>query len=292
MVTVELATEKLDASRQAALRSLLDDTSAPVRQALLAYFNEQGSSAAPFLRDIANGPNRSLARHASWFLNELKLSDPISEFRGFIRSLNYELETGSLLLARTVSPRLDIGECCTTLDRIASRCRELVVEPSTSREKCRILNRVLFHEWGFRGNLEHYTDPLNSLIDSVLTRRKGIPISLGIVYLLVAGRLGIELSPVNLPGHFVVGCYGEGEPFFIDPFENGLFRDGEEVFDLLRSHRIVPQSTDLAPTPVREVLSRSCRNLVNHYTAAGDLGRARMFASFVEDFEAAFARNT
>ena len=284
--------ERLDASRQAALRNLLDDTSGPVRQALLAYFNRQGAPAALFLRDIANGPNRALARHANWFLNELKFSDPVSEFRDFIRSLNYELETGSLLLARTVSPSLDIGECCTSLDRIASRCRELIVEPSTSREKCRILNRVMFHEWGFRGNIEHYTDPLNSLIDNVLIRRKGIPISLGIVYLLVAGRLGIELSPVNLPGHFVVGCYGEAEPFFIDPFENGLFRDGDEVFDLLRSHRIIPQESDLAPTPVREVLSRSCRNLVNHYTAAGDLGRARLFASFVEEFDAAFARNT
>jgi regulator of sirC expression with transglutaminase-like and TPR domain len=289
---VELATEKLDAGREAALRSLLDDSSAPVRQALLAYFNGLGASAAPFLRDIANGPNRSLARHAAWFLNELNFSDPVSEFRGFIRSLNYELETGSLLLARTVSPLLDISECCTSLDRIAGRCGELIVEPSTCREKCRIINRVMFHEWGFRGNVEHYTDPLNSLIDRVLARRKGIPISLGIVYLLVAGRLGIELSPVNLPGHFVVGCYGESEPFFVDPFENGLFRDGEEIFDLLRFHRIMPQASDLSPTPVREVLSRSCRNLANHYTAAGDLGRARLFASFVEEFDAAFARNT
>ena len=289
---MELATEKLDAGREAALRSLLDDSSAPVRQALLAYFNGLGASAAPFLRDIANGPNRSLARHAAWFLNELNFSDPVSEFRGFIRSLNYELETGSLLLARTVSPLLDISECCTSLDRIAGRCGELIVEPSTCREKCRIINRVMFHEWGFRGNVEHYTDPLNSLIDRVLARRKGIPISLGIVYLLVAGRLGIELSPVNLPGHFVVGCYGESEPFFVDPFENGLFRDGEEIFDLLRFHRIMPQASDLSPTPVREVLSRSCRNLANHYTAAGDLGRARLFASFVEEFDAAFARNT
>jgi hypothetical protein len=61
---------------------------------------------------------------------------------------------------------------------------------------------------------------------------------------------------------------------------------------LLRSHRIVPQPSDLAPTPVREVLSRNCRILVNHYTAAGDLGHARLFASFVEEFEAAFARNS
>ena len=150
---------------------------------------------------------------------------------------------------------------------------------------------VLFHEWGFRGNVEHYTDPRNSLLDEVLTRRTGIPISLSIVYLLVAGRLGLELEPVALPGHFVVGCYGDGLPFFVDPFDQGLFRNAEEVFALLRSQQIVPQASDLAPSPVREVLCRSCRVLVSHYTTAGDPTRAQLFAGFIEEFEMAYARN-
>ena len=59
------------------------------------------------------------------------------------------------------------------------------------REKCRVINRVLFHDYGFRGNHEDYTDPLNSFLDQVLARKKGLPITLGMVYLLVAGRLGL-----------------------------------------------------------------------------------------------------
>lgn len=288
---METAGHQLDAIRQEALASLLDDKSAPVRHALLAYFSGHGPAAAQFLRRIAYGPNRLLARHAAWYLEELKFTDPVAEFRGFIRSLNYELETGSLLLARTVSPQLDIGECCAALDAIASRCRELIAEPSTNREKCRLINRVLFHEWGFRGNVDHYTDPRNSLIDQVIFRRKGIPISLSIVYLLVAHRLGLELEPVGLPGHFVVGCYSEGAPFFVDPFEQGLFRNSDEVFTLLRANQVVPQANDLAPTPVREVLCRNCRNLANHWAAAGEPARAQLFASFIEEFETAYARN-
>ena len=111
------------------------------------------------------------------------------------------------MLARTVNPRLDAGRCCEQLDAIAARCRELIVEPSSAREKCRVLNRVLFHDYGFRGNIEHYTDPLNSYLDVVLERKKGIPVSLSIVYLLVAQRAGLELEPVGLPGHFMVGCF-------------------------------------------------------------------------------------
>jgi hypothetical protein len=82
----------------------------------------------------------------------------------------------------------------------------------------------LFHENGFRGNVEHYTDPLNSFLPLVLERHKGIPISLCLVYLLVAQRLGLDLEPVGIPGHFLVGCYHEDAPLFIDPFEQGAFR--------------------------------------------------------------------
>ncbi|HVU34320.1 MAG TPA: transglutaminase-like domain-containing protein [Opitutaceae bacterium] len=286
-----METEPLSATEQDALLSLLDDTSPTVRRALLARFSQLGNSAGAFLQAIAQGTNRVKARHATWFLDELKFTDPVAEFRGFIRSQNYELESGVLLLARTMEPRLDVGECCAQLDAIADRCRELIVEPSSMREKCRVLNRVLFHEWGFHGNVEHYTDPRNSFVNQVLARRTGIPISLSVVYLLVAGRLGLELEPVGLPGHFIVGCFSDDLPFFIDAFDRGVFRDADEIFELLRANNIVPKPTDLAPTPIREVLCRSCRNLVNHYTAAGEPDRAKLFAHFVEEFEATYERH-
>lgn len=283
--------KKLDGAEGEALRSLLDDTSSPVRKALLAHFARLGPEASRFLQEISHSSHRWLARHASWYLEELKVSDPVSEFRGFIRSLNYELETGTILLSRTVSPDLDVGACCATLDEIAERCRELITPPATAREQCRVINRVLFHEWGFRGNVEHYTDPLNSLLDQVLLRRKGIPLSLSVLYLLVARRIGLELEPVGLPGHFIVGCFDEDKPFFIDPFDKGVFLDSDEIFTLLRSNNIVPRSSDLMPTPVREVLCRSCRNLVNHYTAGGDKEHAQLFTGFIEEFESTYEKN-
>lgn len=281
-----METETLPSSEKEALLGLLDDPSPVVRRALLARFTVHGTAGAALLQEVAHSSNRVLARHAAWFIDELKLTDPVSEFRSFIRSLNYELETGALLLARTVTPQLDIGECRAGLDEMAARCRELIAEPSTNREKCRVINRVLFHEWGFRGNVEQFTDPMNSFIDKVLVRRKGIPISLSVLYLLVGERLGVPLEPVGLPGHFVVGCYADDAPFFIDPFDQGLFRDADEVFALLRSNHISPKPSDLAPTTIREVLCRSCRNLANHYSAASDLARAQIFSEFADEFEA------
>lgn len=282
---------KFTAAERKALESLLDDPSPSVRAALLGQFNRHGRESVELLRYLAHQPNRVLALHAVSYLRELNFSDPVTEFRGFIRSLNYELETGALLLSRTVNPALDVGACCLQLDALADRCRQLIAEPATAREKCRVLNRVLFHEYGFCGNTDHYTDPLNTYLDQVLTRRKGIPISLSIVYLLVAERAGLSLSAVGLPGHFMVGCYEEPVPFFIDPFHAGIFLNAGEVFALLRAGSVNASVADLAPTPVREVLCRCCRNLVNHCLAAGEPERARLFAEFVAEFESTHARH-
>ncbi|MBC8009980.1 MAG: hypothetical protein H7067_07775 [Burkholderiales bacterium] len=274
------------------LATLLDDTSPVVRAQLLAHFTARSDAARGFLTALADGPNRALAWHARWYLIELRFSDPVAEFRGFIQSLNYELETGALLLARTVFPATDPGFCTIELDRLAARCRELIANPASARERCRVINRVLFHESGFRGNHEHYTDPLNSFLPQVLERRKGLPITLGIVYLLVAQRIGLELEPVGMPGHFLIGCFAEGEPFFIDAFEQGAFRTVSELTASLREQDREPSLADLAPTPVREVLARCCRNLVNHYAEAGDLARSALFESFVAEFETAYERHT
>ena len=278
-------------TQQAALLSLLDDSNATVRRELSHYFTGLGNPARDFLRDTAESSNRHLAWHACRYLEELRLSDPKAEFREFIQSLNYELESGSLMIARTVRPDLDTGACCEALDQIADRCRELIIEPSGTRAKCRVINRILYHEMGFHGNVEHYTDPNNNFIDQVLETRRGIPISLCTIYLLVAYRLGLNLEPIGLPGHFMIGCFTEERPFFIDAFDGGIFRSPEEIFVFLRSHNMSPQLADLAPTPVREVLCRSCRNLANHYAANGDRDHSSLFDSFVTEFEAIYAKN-
>jgi regulator of sirC expression with transglutaminase-like and TPR domain len=283
--------EPLDGARREALLGLLDDPSPSVRGALQAYFLGLGPTAARLLQEVATGSNRILASHARRYLEELRFTDPVAEFRDFIRAQNYDLETGSLLLSRTVNAQADPEATTAALDALATRCRELIVEPGTTREKCRVINRVLFHESGFRGNVEDYTDPNNSFLDQVLERRRGIPVSLSIVYLLVARRLGLMLEPVGLPGHFVVGCFLTGEPFFIDPFEGGSMLTATEVSNTLRARNLHVAESDLTPTPVREVLCRTCRNLANHCRASGDEARSQLFAGFVAEFAATYARS-
>jgi len=268
---------------------LLDDTSPNVQQALLDEFQKHGPAAALFLRQIADGPNRMISFYARWYLNELRFADPVAEFRGFIRSLNFELETGVFLLCRTANRDLNIAAFTKPLDAMAARCRELLAEPSNAREKCRVLNRVLFHEYGFRADTDRERDrasnPGRDLVDQVLARKKGTPASLCIIYLLVARRLGFDLEPVMPPEHFVVGCYAETEPFFVDACEQGALRTPRAMNTLLRRERATATASRFAPAPVREVLGRCCRNLAAAYDAAGNKTQARLYAEFADELD-------
>ncbi len=275
-----------------ALLELMDDKNPVVRKALVEKLKECSDAGESFLRSVILGENRVLRRHAEWYLDELKLENPQAEFSEFIRSLNYELETGALLLSRTVYPDVDVGRYCGFLDEVALRCREIMLPPRTPRDQCRALNRVIFHEYGFRGNAEHYTDPRNSFLSEVIRRRRGIPITLCTLYILIAQRCGLTLEPIGIPGHFLVGCFVESSPFFIDPFENGAFRTPEQVFEILRRHNVPPKMTYLAPTPIREVLCRNCRNLVNHYHVSKQPEMAKLFARFVDEFEVTYRSRT
>lgn len=275
----------LNEAKRNAFLSLLDDPSPSVQKALLRELIRIGPNACVFLEDLCNGSNRMFALYAKRLLRQIENANPSEEFRKFIRSQNYELETGAIMLCRVAYPEVKPGDICPQIDAIAQRCRELIAKPISPRERCAVINRVLFHEFEFRGNKDHYENPDNSFLNRVLETKKGLPISLAILYLLVAQRVGAELDPIAYPGHFLVGSFEEGLPFYIDPFKRGRILAPGQLLDASTDYLSLSQLGDLAPVPVREVLSRCCRNLAKHYAADGQHSMSQLFASFVKDFE-------
>lgn len=281
----------MDAARQNALYSLLDDPSPTVQQALREEIARYGEDAWALIKRALHSENESLRRAAEKLCDEVRILDPAAEFTRFIRSYQYELETGCLLLERTVNPALDGGAYSAQLDELANRVRELTVVPCAAIERCRIISRVLFHEYGFRGDAEDFDNPENSCLSRVLERRKGLPITLGIIYLLVAERTGFELEAVCPPQRFMVGCFRQREPIFIDAFERGRMRVASEVLAFLRDHGVSPSTEMLMPTPIGEVLCRCCRNLCRQFNARGETDKARVYADFCEEFDHAYQRH-
>lgn len=281
----------LTEQRKAACIALLDDPSPAVQAALIQEFKRWDVPGIEFLRGLSQTKNSTLAPFAKSYLREVAGDDPIQLFRDFIQSYQYELETGSLMLSQTLDPKMEVSDCCLFLDEVADRCKELLLKPSSGMDMCRVLNRVLFYEYEFTGAQEDFYNPENSLMSKVIRNRRGIPISLSIVYLLVAYRCGIELEPIGLPGRFMVGCFLDPEPFFIDVFEHGAFRYIEDVEEMLERNEIEFDPTYLTPTPVADVLMRCCRNLVHQFSELNDTVNADLFTGFLHDFEDAYKRH-
>ena len=287
-----MAERIISEEREAALIQLLDDPSPTVQEALAQEFQRLGRTGIAILQKVKRDSEAESRSHAEQLLRGLIERDPSQMLTDFIRSLRYDLETGLLLINRVIFPDLRIQAVRDNLEDLTRRCREIGVVPMSPREQCKLMNRVLFHESGFRGNLEDYEDPLNSCLEAVLRRRKGLPVTLSALYILVGQRLGIELEPIGLPGHFMVGCFQDKQPFYIDPFERGRFRDVEELRSLLESQHVSPEFYHLVPVPVGEVLCRVCRNLVVHFDNRNQVRWANRFRGFVREFEETHRRRS
>jgi regulator of sirC expression with transglutaminase-like and TPR domain len=172
------------------------------------------------------------------------------------------LDVGALLIAAHARRDLDIDHELTRLDALAAGCRGSSIEAVAAH---------LFGDLGFAGDGEDYANPRNSLLDVVLDRRAGIPITLSVVVLEVARRVGLPLEGVGLPGHFLVRSADDPD-LFIDPFHQAILdRAGcEKLFVSLHGTRARFDPAFLAPVGPRATLARMLTNLQRSFAGRGD----------------------
>jgi regulator of sirC expression with transglutaminase-like and TPR domain len=180
-----------------------------------------------------------------------------------------DLATAGLAIARTEYPKLDASHYVGRLDSLAKRVRARMRTNPTAREVIALLNRVLFEEDGLRGNHEDYYDPRNSFLNDVLDRKLGIPITLSVIYMDVARRVGFPIAGTGMPGHFLLKHYDAmaGE-ILIDPFNRGRIVSNAECQQRLNeiySGEIELKPEFLQPVTHREILARMLNNLRQIY---------------------------
>ena len=149
------------------------------------------------------------------------------------------------------------------LDLIAEAVREQAGETADAGVLAQAIDHQLFTVLGFCGNSSAYDDPANSYLDQVVARRTGIPITLSLVYIEVAERIGLACDGIGYPGHFFVRCGGPQSPIYIDAFHQGARLDRAELLAGLRSVDLGsarPESF-LAAVTRRQLLQRMLNNL-------------------------------
>lgn len=174
------------------------------------------------------------------------------------------------------------------LTRLAELARVRLETASGDRERAEAILGVL-REQGYRGDMERYEDVRNSLVDRVLERRRGLPITLSVLALHLADGLGVDLQGVAFPGHFLVGRDLESaHPGIYDPFFEGRAVTPTELAD--RYHRLTDirvgadaaqLRAHLRPVPARLILSRMLGNLQRHYLLRGVHDRAAQVADLL-----------
>lgn len=185
----------------------------------------------------------------------------------------------ALLIARDEYPDLDAAACLAQVEAHAASLRPLVDDLDDAPLKMQAINRRLFEELGYAGDHDEYYDPRNSYLNMVLHRRLGNPISLAVIQMEVARRLGVPLDGVSFPGHFLVRLPVDEGLLVMDPYNRGRPLGTEELRMRAKPHfgDEVPDDAlfdILTPAPNRAILSRILRNLHALYVGTGDWARA------------------
>jgi len=193
----------------------------------------------------------------------------------------------ALLIARDEYPDLDPRQYERQVREHATQVREAIGGDAHRTQKMRAINRHLFEEVGYAGNHDEYYDPRNSYLNEVLDRRLGNPISLALVQMEVARRVGLPLDGISFPGHFLVRLPVDDGMLVMDPFNRGRPLDVDELRQRARAHMGGDAPDDdalsqiLHPASHRTILVRVLRNLHGVYQERGDWERAARSADRV-----------
>jgi len=188
-----------------------------------------------------------------------------------------DLAKAALYLAQEDYPDLDVDQPLATLDRMAEALQRRLPPEDYPLKIIHAINRYLFEELTFRGNDLDYYDLRNSFLNEVLERRLGIPITLSLVYLELAKRVGFPMAGVGLPGHFLIRPTLPDMVLFVDPFNQGAVLFEQDCRDRVRqlfgeSARLDPQL--LQPITPTDFLVRMLVNLKMIYVQRRDVFKA------------------
>jgi regulator of sirC expression with transglutaminase-like and TPR domain len=207
----------------------------------------------------------------------METSTAIERFHELVADAGEEIDAAACALtaAAALDPSLNVTDELARLDDLAAGASHRIGSAETPLGKVNALNEHLFDELGFAGNMDDYYDPRNSLLNEVIERRLGIPITLSLLYIEVGARLNVPLAGVGMPGHFLVRHVDEGG-LYVDPFNRGVIlseRECRAQFERINEGMRWDPRFLAAVTP-RSMVARMLRNLAAIWTQQEALAQA------------------
>ena len=257
----------LSESQKAALISLLADEDPNVYQAVRDKILSFGQPVIEWLRPYRLSSDPSLRRRAQEIIQHLARQIADDRFLGFCltEGTDLNLEHGCWLLAQTQYPDINVEAYQALFDNYAGELIERLDLRADADQLLGTFNEYIFDVLRFKGNEEHYYEPENSYLNRVVDRRTGNPVSLCLVYLLLARRLRLPVTGIGLPGHFLCRYQSSSEEYYIDVFNRGKLWTKANCIQYLQHRNYSMQEDHLAPVGSRRILTRVCSNLHQIY---------------------------
>lgn len=265
---------ELTPSEMIALVSLLDDPDQEVKSHVRDKIISLGYGVIPFLEQRWESSfNPELQKEIEDLVHDLQFSllkDRLMDWRD---SEDRDLLTGLWIINTYQYPDLEFEKLNAEMHQIYFEVWTSFKNDLQPYDQIRIINNVLFNTLRFSANTKNFHSPGNSILSTVLDTKKGNPISLCAIYLLVAKKLGLPIYGVNLPNLFVLTYKSSDITFYINAFNKGLIFSRQDIYNYLEHLKIEPREEFFEPCSYLEIILRSLRNLAHSFEKLGEASK-------------------
>lgn len=258
-----------------ALVSLLDDDDEQVVSHVVDKIRSLGKEAIPFLeQEWENNFNPHVQEKIEGLIHDLQYELLKYRIQKWYETEEKDLLAGLWLIATYQYPDLMLEKLKQELEQIYYEAWLEFKPDLFPFDQIKVLNGVLFNKLKFSANTKNFHSPGNSMINVVLETRKGNPISLCVIYMMVAQKLKLPVYGVNLPNLFVLTYQDGPNSFYINAFNKGLIFSKQDIENYIHELRLTPQASFFDPCSNLEIVRRVFRNLIMSFDKMGEHEKA------------------
>jgi regulator of sirC expression with transglutaminase-like and TPR domain len=269
-----------------ALIKLIDDPDEFVYDHVRDKLTSYGIEAIPYLESSWENEHYGLIFHArvEQIIHEIQFNEVKTNLKNWAKSPEKDLLQGAIIIARYQYPGLDETKIHKTIEEIRRDVWLELNEKQTAFEQVKIFNRIFFDTHHFHGDSKNFGSPTNSFINTVIESKKGNPLSLSLLYSVIAQSLKLPIYGVNLPNHFVLAYMDEtgvlsfipkdkgnyGVLFYINPFSKGSIFNENSIHEFLQNLKLPFHREYFEPCSNTAIIKRMITNLIASFQQVGN----------------------
>ncbi|MFN7791717.1 MAG: transglutaminase-like domain-containing protein [Cyclobacteriaceae bacterium] len=258
-----------------ALVSLLDDEDKQVSSHVEEKILSIGKEAIPFLEhEWESNLNPAVQARIEELIHILQYELLKERLKNWYAGEEHDLLTGMWILATYQYPEIELEKLRQDLEQIYYETWLEFRPDLYPYDQVKVINSVLFNKLKFGANTKNFHSPGNSMINVVLESHKGNPITLCVIYMLVAQKLKLPVSGVNLPNLFILTYKDDNHQFYINAFNRGLIFSKQDIENYINELHLVPQTSFYEPCSSIDIVRRALRNLVMSFEKMGEHAKA------------------